>query len=296
MRIEISVAVDSVADPYETGVQSRAHAEAVFTGIDRQAVGDPTVGCSSRGLLEQALLNAGHGQWKKPESPPPLTGEVPYTLSPRPGDSLSLPVAEDPRFAYPASLETCAWDSLDQPYLQGQGEVAYAVTAQGIPDTATLTIRTLHGVDTGTFQRAARRLVAHCRFHPRPLASGESTGLVRQRLFFGASEVLAGSYKFPGDVFISHGSPVDSLSQLEEATVILCPRFGPGLPPGRVELQFVVGVDGKPEPSTMQAVNATSPALASVAPGLVMACRFRPARWKGRPVRSAIILPMRVGP
>jgi hypothetical protein len=83
-------------------------------------------------------------------------------------------------------------------------------------------------------------------------------------------------------------------AQIVDATVIHCPAPGPGLPPGRVEVQFVVGLDGKPEPGTIETVNSTSPELAKLAPGLVTGCRFNPARFKGRPVRSLIRLPLRV--
>lgn len=294
MQIEIVAVVHPREVPLqdEDPLRSQASARASFTAYDRQALGDPAIWCSSRGLLEQALLNAGHAQDKAPPDRR-LTPEGPYALSPRPGDSLSLPVAENPRLANPASLKECGWDSVEQPYMAAKGEVTYAVTSEGIPDTATLAVRSLQGVDSATFQGAARRLVANCRFHARTVASGEPPGLVIQRLFFAASDALTPSYMFPRDSFVSPDHPIGS--QIEPAEIILCP-LPPGLPPGRVVLQFVVGLDGKPEPSTVHAVNATSPELARVAPGLITDCRFTVAHWKGRPVRSVIQLPLRVGP
>jgi hypothetical protein len=275
-------------------MHSSGNAWASFTAFEKRALGNPTVSCSSRGLLEQALLNAGHGESKN-RPYVAMKADGPYALSPRLGDSLSLPMAEEPRVASPISLEACSWDALDQPYLAAKGEVSYAVDAEGIPDTTTLTVRSLHGVDTATFRSAARRLVASCRFSARPSGSEGTAGLVRQRFFFGAADAL--HYGRDQNREVSYGTPTDSViaRQIEDATLIHCPVLGPGLPPGRVEVQFVVGLDGKPDLPTIQAVNTTSAELARVAPSLVAGCRFTPARFKGHPVRSLIRLPLRVG-
>ena len=242
-------------------------------------------------------MNGAHAQWKGPKPPIALQSDGPYALSPRPGDSLSLPFAENPGLPQPATLKECAWDSLDQPYLVAKGEVTYAVTAEGVPDTATLIIRSYRGVDSSTFQAAARRIVANCRFHARVFAPDQSPGVVRQRLFFAAPNASEEIYTASGEVVVSRDTPADSAmaSYLEDATMLSCPAVT-GLPAGRVELQFVVGLDGKPEPATMRAVNATSPEFARLGLGIAARCRFKPAQFKGRPVRSLIILPLRVNP
>jgi hypothetical protein len=292
MRVQISARIEPKNDPSQQDVPTQSHAIvlASFTGLDRQALGDPTIRCSSRGLLEQALLNEVHAQSKGFVPPKAVPSDGPYALSVRPGDSLSLPLAEDPGLSQPATLKECAL-APDQAYLIAEGEVRYAVTAEGIPDTATLTVRSSRGVDGRTFQSAARKMVANCRFQPRTLVAGESTSVVHQRLFFGAPNAL--DYAAKGDVVISHDSPADSLMvrHLEEATMLSCPAVT-GPTRGRVELQFVVGVDGKPEPATLRAVNATSPEIATVGLGIVLKCRFKPAQFNGRPVRSLIRLPM----
>jgi len=294
MRVQISAKIEPQHDPYQQDVPTQSHAMVLtsFTGLDRQALGDPTISCRSRGLLEQALLNEVHARWKGVEAPKAVPSEGPYALSPRPGDSLSLPLAEDPGLPQPAALQECA-PAPDQPYLIATGEVTYAVTAQGVPDTATLTVRSSHGVDSHTFQSAARKMVANCRFQPRTHVAGESPGLVRQRFFFGAPNAL--DHGARGDVVISRDSPADSLMvrHLEDATMLSCPAIT-GTARGRVEMQFVVGLDGKPEPATMLPVNATSPEFATQALGIVSKCRFKPAQFKGRAVRSLIRLPMRM--
>src|SRR4051812_31125165 len=223
-------------------VQSSGKAWASFTAFDRQALGDPEVSCSSRGVLEQALLNAGHAQ-SKGQPYVEIQPDGPYALSPRPGDSLSLPLPEDPGVGNPPSLEACTWDSLYQPYLSAKGEVTYTLTSQGIPDTASLAITSLQGIDAATFQNAGRRLIANCRFRTPAVAGAAAAGFVRQQIFFGAADAL--DYRHPKDSLISSGSPRDSTlaGQIVQATMIFCPS-GKGLPPGRVEVQLVIGLDG----------------------------------------------------
>jgi hypothetical protein len=81
------------------------------------------------------VLNGAHAQWNGIKAPVGLPSDGPYALRPRPGDSLSLPAAENAGVSEPATLKECAGGSVEQPYLVAKGEVTYAVTAEGVPDT-----------------------------------------------------------------------------------------------------------------------------------------------------------------
>lgn len=205
--------------------------------------------------------------------------QQPYALSPRPGDSLSYPRPADAGMAEPLSVESCAWDTLALPYLYARGDVTYRVAADGVPDTATVTVQSVQGTDTRTFRAGAQKMVVGCWFRGRGEVP-DSLTTVRQSLLFGAAGISA---VLP-DSFVARDpdQPVVMLS---------CPQPGTDVP-GRVIVQLIVGTDGRTEPGSIRAINATSPEVERVALSLVLDCRFKAACFKGRAVRSLIELPI----
>ncbi|HYD52552.1 MAG TPA: energy transducer TonB [Gemmatimonadaceae bacterium] len=61
---------------------------------------------------------------------------------------------------------------------------------------------------------------------------------------------------------------------------------------GTVEVEFVVGPDGRVESSTIEVVAATPPALSAPAKVAVEKLVFRPGQVKGQPVRTRVALPL----
>ncbi len=193
-------------------------------------------------------------------------------LSPRPGDTLSYPRADDPRVSSPPSLQWCAWDSLYLGYLRASGEFTYRVSAEGISDTASLVVEKVNGTDQPTLRAALQRVLAVCRFRP-VLDTTAIPTLMRQQVRFAASAppFIAGSIADP-------------------AQLLRCDPKNPNLV-GSVTLEFVVGWDGLPEPGSIRALNATSPEIERIAPTLLDNCQFRPARVNGAWVRSLVRIP-----
>jgi protein TonB len=60
---------------------------------------------------------------------------------------------------------------------------------------------------------------------------------------------------------------------------------------GRVVLRFVIGLDGRVEPSTISLVSADDAGFISPAREALRTARFRPGRVGGRPVRTLVNLP-----
>jgi hypothetical protein len=108
------------------------------------------------------------------------------SLTPRFGLALSYPSTDDPRVSQPPALETCAWRSIElgDGQGQGEGEVTYQVTAEGVPDTTTLTVVRLSRAEPKSFRTAAAKAVGVCRFTPRMADSAAAPTLVRQRISF----------------------------------------------------------------------------------------------------------------
>jgi TonB family protein len=57
---------------------------------------------------------------------------------------------------------------------------------------------------------------------------------------------------------------------------------------GRVELSYVVDTLGRAEPGSLRTLASSHPAFESAARASVLATRYRPARWHGRPVRQLV--------
>jgi protein TonB len=60
---------------------------------------------------------------------------------------------------------------------------------------------------------------------------------------------------------------------------------------GTVDMEFVVGKDGKVEAGSIE-VNASVPALAAAAKAVAEKLEFSPAQVKGAPVRARVVLPL----
>jgi periplasmic protein TonB len=61
---------------------------------------------------------------------------------------------------------------------------------------------------------------------------------------------------------------------------------------GTVSVRFVVGVDGRPEPSTIQVVSSSHDHFNSPGERVAAAMRFSPAKVAGTPVRVAVTMPI----
>ena len=57
---------------------------------------------------------------------------------------------------------------------------------------------------------------------------------------------------------------------------------------GRVELSYVVDTLGRAEPGSLRTLASSHPAFEAAARASVLATRYRPARWHGRPVRQLV--------
>ncbi len=200
------------------------------------------------------------------------------SLSPRPGDSLSYPLPDDPQISKPPSLTVCAWDSLAPAVYQGEGEVTYRVRPNGVPDTATMMVERLYGADLRTFRTAAQKVVAVCRF-TQVAADNAPPTLMRQRISFAGGRGRFDSTE--SEVYI----PTDSL-ELEPVAIVKCEPILHE--EGRIRVQMVIGTDGLPEPGKISAVNETTHMQVAEAPIAFAGCVFTPARYKGILVRQKI--------
>lgn len=61
---------------------------------------------------------------------------------------------------------------------------------------------------------------------------------------------------------------------------------------GTVQVQFVIGVDGKVDASSIEIVAATVPALGEAARSVAAKLEFEPGRVDDRPVRTRVLLPI----
>ena len=65
---------------------------------------------------------------------------------------------------------------------------------------------------------------------------------------------------------------------------------------GQVQLEFVIGKDGKVEASSINVVEASVPALGSAAKSVVEKMEFVPGKKDGQPVRARVQLPIQYKP
>jgi protein TonB len=65
---------------------------------------------------------------------------------------------------------------------------------------------------------------------------------------------------------------------------------------GRVQVQFVVGADGKVEPGSIKVVAATAPSLVEAATAVAAKIEFTPGMKDGKPVRTQVLLPIVYAP
>ena len=65
---------------------------------------------------------------------------------------------------------------------------------------------------------------------------------------------------------------------------------------GTVQLQFVIGANGKVEPSTIEVVDATVPALGAAAKSVAEKMEFVPGKKDGSAVRTRVMLPITYKP
>jgi hypothetical protein len=206
-------------------------------------------------------------------------------LTPRYGLGLSYPVTDDPRVSQPPALDRCAWRSIQPGGERGEGEVTYQVTAEGVPDTNTLTVVRLSRADSPTFRAAAQKVVGACRFTAPTADRDSAPTLVRQRISFlkGDAETESADSKIYGE---------ESSPELEHATTVKCQ---PDLHEfGVFRVDMVIGTDGRPEPGRTSAVNVTTNTTLGEAAVAFAGCVFNPARYRGVPVRQAVQVIVRV--
>jgi hypothetical protein len=203
------------------------------------------------------------------------------SLTPRPGDSLSYPLPDDPGLSQPPSLISCAWDSLAPGDYRGEGEVTYRVTPHGVPDTATITVQRLYGAELSTFRAAAQHVLALCRFTPVMADTNVPPVLMRQRIAFARAEGQSNSRD--REEYVPEEIPP---ADMQPVTIVTC---DPNLhEEGVIRVRMVVGKDGLPEPGTISAVNETRHTAVGEAAVAFAQCVFTPARYKGVPVRQKI--------
>ncbi len=65
---------------------------------------------------------------------------------------------------------------------------------------------------------------------------------------------------------------------------------------GEVEIQFVVNTNGKVDPSSVEVVDATVPALGEAAKAVVKDLEFTPAKVGNTTVRARVVLPIAYRP
>ena len=65
---------------------------------------------------------------------------------------------------------------------------------------------------------------------------------------------------------------------------------------GTVQLQFIIGANGKVEPSSIEVVDATVPALGNAAKTVVEKMEFIPGKKDGNAVRTRVMLPIQYKP
>ncbi|MHB1224430.1 MAG: energy transducer TonB [Gemmatimonadaceae bacterium] len=61
---------------------------------------------------------------------------------------------------------------------------------------------------------------------------------------------------------------------------------------GTVQVQFVIGTDGKVDPSSIEIVAATVPALGEAAKAVAAKLEFQPGKVNDSPVRTRVLLPI----
>ena len=87
-----------------------------------------------------------------------------------------------------------------------------------------------------------------------------------------------------------------ALVSMELTASLLARSYPPALQragiTGTVQVQFIVDQMGKVEPTSIQIVSSTLPALSEAAKGIVSEIRFKPGQLNGQPVKSAVILPI----
>jgi len=60
---------------------------------------------------------------------------------------------------------------------------------------------------------------------------------------------------------------------------------------GRVLFQFVIGIDGRVEPTTIRTLRSTHQYFEEAARRALTTCRYRPARFNNQPVRVVVQTP-----
>jgi TonB family protein len=99
--------------------------------------------------------------------------------------------------------------------------------------------------------------------------------------------VVGGTGPVSGEVFLEAqlDDPVQVISQPQ-------PRYPPVLASagisGRVEMQYIVDTTGHVEAPSLKIMKATHPAFAEPARETILKSIFKPARFKGRPVRQLV--------
>jgi protein TonB len=61
---------------------------------------------------------------------------------------------------------------------------------------------------------------------------------------------------------------------------------------GEVKMEFVIGKDGRVEPSTISVLESSAPALGNAAKSVVEKMEFVPGKKDGQPVRARVQLPI----
>jgi protein TonB len=93
--------------------------------------------------------------------------------------------------------------------------------------------------------------------------------------------------------------PVISVAAADEAPLLLAhaplpypPRLREAGLAGTVVLEMIVDSTGAPEPASFRVVSSTHPGFEAAARRALLSARYRPGRWRGRPVRVLIRQPV----
>lgn len=214
----------------------------------------------------------------------------------RAGDSLSAPTpAGEVALLQPPTLKGCDREHLTVGFLAGAGEVSYLITADGKADTATVKVVDHQGLSEAGLNSVAHRLLATCRFKPAVTSAGKVPALVTGRLVFGSGRDIASSAPKEHLSAMASGDsglgvrPIAAgaiaLWSEEAPAVTRCHPFYNPTGGGTLFVTYIIGVDGRVEPGTIQVKGADTKAQLKAAQDWAQSCEYTAPRTDGVPVR-----------
>ena len=162
--------------------------------------------------------------------------------------------------------------------IRGHGMVRYLMTADGRPDTSSVEVLEAVDISEPGLASAAARLLAGCRFDPARQAGADVEVLVEQRIGFATRRQRGPPVLDPrlADPLPTPDSVLASPEVEEVPGVVSCGRL-PTRELGSVTVEFVIGIDGQPEPGSARATEASNPYIGQYAERFARGCRYRSA-------------------